>query len=355
MKSSIIIFVLGLPQILTALSCKPRDFNLAEVQSATNKPFPQINFCNPPDEKPTLLNAAQVQQEIQKLIEEKGHKSSGLSVYAEVYLAMTRQRDSARCDPKSNMFPRTELNQKLNDALADSMTKGLIAGQRACLFSFANPQNSLPTIGHQLCELNRDALNEHWSALELALGSTAVYLTSIMGLSLSALPHADVLWLNTPYQTLESRLGYMKTEFKPVYDAFNLFLSDNLHTVADVLVKENRVSCKLLKPASKVVEITRAPAAVFGKIRDKTFELGIELAKSWPRSLHPYTAGESTWNVEKTFGAFAKEPAALSGLREHTRNTITLFTHPLFKIFKNKDASTYISGTGLTCPVPANR
>ncbi|NBX16264.1 MAG: hypothetical protein EBR09_02750 [Proteobacteria bacterium] len=352
MKTKLSLIAVTLPQILTVLSCKPRDFNAAELQSATPKPDAEIHFCNAKDAQTLLWNAERVQLEIQKLINEQGHKSSGLSVYAEVYLAMTRARDTARCDSKNSMFPRTELNQKLNDALADEMTKGLVAGQRACLFSFANPQKTIPAIGRQLCQLNRAALNEKWSALELAMGSTAVYLTSIMGLSLSALPHADVLWLKTPYQSLESRLEYIRNEFKPVYDAFNVFLSNNLHTVADVLVRENRVGCNLFRPAAKFAEITGAPAAIFGNIRDKTFEFGLELSKTWPRGLHPFTAGEPAWNVEKTFAAFAKEPDALKGLQEHTLRSAALLSQPMFKAFKNKDASTYISGAGLTCPIP---
>lgn len=337
---------------LSALGCKTRDFNSsAKEQSSSNLAQLQINFCGAISGQSPLWTAEQVQQEIQNLINEQGHKSSGLSVYPEVYLAMTRQRDSARCDPKNKMYPTFELNRKLNDALADTMTKGLVAGQRACLFSFANPNTTIPTIGQQLCALNREALDKQWSSFELAMGSTALYLTSIMGLALSSLPHADVLWISTPYQSVQSRVAYMKRDFRPVYDAFNLFLSNNLHTVADVLLKENRIGCTLFKTAAQVVEITRAPTLLFQGIRDKTFELGVELALAWPRGLHPFTAGEATWNVTRTFGVFAKEPEALVGLRAHAQDSVKLFKNPLFKAFKNTDATTYVSGQGLTCPI----
>lgn len=342
---------LSVSALVLILGCKPRTFNSSSEQSLTQQKVPVVRFCEAENSKSDLWSAERVQQEIIRLIDEPGHSNSGLSVYSEVYLAMTRERDAARCDPKNSMYPKEELPRRLNDALADMMTKGLIAGQRGCLKSFANPQLTVPTIGQQLCELNHTAIQEKWSELELALGSTAVYLTSVMGLALSALPHADQLWVNTPHKTIPARLEYMRSSFKPVYDSFNLFLSNNLHTVADVLVKQNRINCKLFKTAAKAAEITRAPTLIFQNIRDKTFSIGLELANSWPRGLHPYTAGELTWNVEKVFGAFAKEPRALVELHGHAVGAVGTLRNPLFKIFKGRDAESYVSGEGLTCPI----
>lgn len=334
-------------------ACKQRDFNsTAQQTSVQMHTATMVSFCEPPTTQKILWDAPRLQQEISNLLTESGYKSSGLSVYAEVYLAMTKQRDTARCDPTQKMYPQTELNRRLNDALADLMTKGLVTSQRVCLKSFANPGLVVPTIGQQLCELGHEALDKRWSALEFTMASTAQYLTSIMGIALSALPHADILWRDTPYITLQGRIGYMKKEFRPVFDAFNLFLSDNLHTVADVLMKENRVDCSLLKHVVAAAEATRAPTLIFKNIRDKTFELGLDLATAWSRGLHPFTAGESAWNPERPFGSFVKEPPALDQLRRHARDSVGLLKNPLMKLFKNKDAATYISGQGLTCPVP---
>ncbi|MEY3901133.1 MAG: hypothetical protein RL189_439 [Pseudomonadota bacterium] len=344
-------FLIPVMVATSAIGCKQRDFNSTE-QQATAQTQKMISFCQPPAGQKILWDAPRVQQEISNLLKESGYKSSGLSVYAEVYLAMTKQRDAARCDPTQKMYPQTELNRRLNDALADLMTKGLVTSQRVCLKSFANPALVVPTIGQQLCELGHEALNKRWSALEFAMGSTAQYLTSIMGIALSALPHADILWRDTPYTSLQGRIGYMKKEFRPVYDAFNLFLSDNLHTVADVLMKENRVDCGLFKHVAAAAETTRAPTLIFKNIRDKTFELGLDLATAWSRGLHPFTAGEAAWNQERPFGSLIKEPPALDQLRRHARDSVGLLKNPLMKLFKNKDAATYISGQGLTCPVP---
>lgn len=334
-------------------ACKQRDFNSTAKQTSVQmQTATMVSFCEPPTTQKILWDAQRVQQEISNLLTESGYKSSGLSVYAEVYLAMTRQRDSARCDTTNKMYPQTELNRRLTDALADLMTKGLVGSQRVCLKSFANPALVVPTIGQQLCELGQEALNKRWSALEFAMGSTAQYLTSIMGIALSALPHADILWRDTPYTSVQGRIGYIKKEFKPFYDACNLFLSDNLHTVADVLMRENRFDCGLFRHVAAAAESTRAPTLIFKNIRDKTFELGLDLATAWSRGFHPFTAGEAAWNPERPFGSFVKEPLALEQLRRHARDSVGLLKNPLMKLFKNEDAATYISGQGLTCPLP---
>lgn len=208
------------------------------------------------------------------------------------------------------------------------MTKGFVLSQSACLTSLASSKTKIPDIGAQLCALSKQALADRWTALELAMGSKALYLSSLMGISLSALPHVDALWENTPHRNREQRIEAMQ-EFKPTYDAFNLFLSKNLHTVARVLLKEKR-----------------APEHIFKEIRDVTFELGLELSRTWPMGLHPLTAGEPTWNVERQFGSFAKEPNALGKLREHGARSVKILKHPLLKVFDGKDAATF---EGLTC------
>lgn len=307
-------------------------------------------FCGASESDPNIWSAVRVQNEISKLIGEPGYKQSGLATYAEAYLAMTAQRDTVRCGEKGPMVPKSELARRLNDALADMMTKGLVLSQRACLRSLSQPETPIPEIGRQMCDFSKQALAERWSALELAMGSTAIYLTSLMGISVSALPHAESLWSDTPYKTLEQRTAAL-VEFRPTYDAFNLFLSNNLHTVARVLIKEKRIDCKLFEAAARAAQVTRAPALVFKEIRDTTFELGAELAKTWPKGLHPLTAGEKSWNVERVFGSFAKFPPALEALQEHGRKSSQLLRNPLLKAFNGQDAATYVTFEGLTCEV----
>jgi hypothetical protein len=330
--------------------CKNRNFN-SPNESGTSETvgFSAVTpFCQAGDSDPTIWSGSRVQKEITNILAEPGYKQSGLSAFAEAYSAMTAQRDSARCADKGAMVPKSELARRLNDALADMMTKGLVLSQKACLKSIVQPQTPVPDIGGQLCEVSKQALAERWSALELAMGSTAIYLTSLMGISISALPHADILWEGTPHKTLDQRVAAL-SEFRPTYDAFNLFLSNNLHTVAKVLMKEKRIDCKLFEAAARAAQITRAPTLVFKEIRDTTFNLGAELAKSWPKGLHPLTAGERTWNVERVFGAFAKVPDALVALQEHGKRSTQILRNPLLKAFNGEDAATYVTFEGLTC------
>ncbi|MBM3383235.1 MAG: hypothetical protein FJY29_12490 [Betaproteobacteria bacterium] len=349
-SASTLLALLAMP---TVFGCKQREFNTpshSEVAQAA-KITSLTPFCRVTDTSTDLWSAARVQTEISNLLGEPGYKQSGLSAFSEAYLAMTAQRDSVRCADKGSMVPKSELARRLNDALADMMSKGLVFSQRACLKSLTQPQTPIPDIGRQMCDTSKQALMERWSALELAMGSTAVYLTSLMGISISALPHAETLWVDTPHRTLEQRIAAL-AEFRPTYDAFNLFLSNNLHTVARALMKEKRVDCKLFEAAARAAQITRAPALVFKDIRDTTFELGAELAKSWPKGLHPLTAGENTWNVERVFGAFARTPPALIALWEHGTKSTQLLRNPLLKAFNGQDAATYVTFEGLTCEMP---
>ncbi|MFZ9520040.1 MAG: hypothetical protein ACO3A4_06130 [Silvanigrellaceae bacterium] len=339
--------------IFEMTGCRPRSFNSPEAadQSAISSLSSAVDFCSTKSASSPVWGADKVQNEIQRLIEEPGYKSSGLSAYAEVYRAMTAERDAARCSSVGPMVPDSPLARRLNDALADMMTKGFIESQRLCLATLQGGKAAVPDIGAQLCQQSGQALSERWSTLELSMASTAIYLSSLMGIALSALPHADVLWADTPYRTLEERIEAM-THFKPTYDAFNLFLSNNLHTVANVLLKNHRIDCGLFAVAAKAAEITKAPTIVFKEIRDRTFSLGLELSRSWPRGLHPITAGEKTWNVGRSFGVFAKTPNALIELYDHGKNSVTILKNPLMKVFKGRDAPSYVTFEGLTCNVP---
>lgn len=347
------IFVLASGTLVLLAGCRPRIFNETQapiVNSTPQTPFVFPDFCSASDANTDIWNAPRVQKEISHLIEEKNFKSSGLSTYAEAYLAMTQARDKARCAPQDPMYPKSPLARRLNDALADIMTKGFVDGQRACLQFLLGERVVVPETGKQLCAANQQALNERWSALEFAMASTGIYLTSVMGLALSALPHVDALWAETPHTTLDTRLKAME-EFRSTYDAFNLFLSNNLHTVAQVLLKEKRVNCEIFAVAARSIELTRAPTLLFQEIRNDTFKLGLQLAKQWPRGLHPFTAGLKTWETKKEFGAFAKEPDALISLRAHSQKAVGQLKNPLLKIFNGNDIATYISFEGLTCPV----
>ena len=328
-------------------SCRKRHYS--EQLDTTDTKNDILNFCESKQGQSPLWSAEQVQSELEKLINIGNFKSSGLSAYAETYKVMTAQRDAERCKPAGVLAPRTPQAGQINSVLADLMTRGFVGSQKACLENFLDPEVRIPNIGAQLCEISHRATKERWTALELSMASTAIYLTSVMGIAVSALPHIDALWLDTPHDSLEKRISALQVSFKPTFDSFNAFLSGNLHTVAQVLLKEKRIDCRIFELAARAVGLTKAPEQIFRDIRDVTFRLGLELSRSWPKGLHPITAGEQFWNVEKIFGAFAKTPDALEALHEHGDKTLEVLKNPLLKIFKGQDTTHYLSEQGLSC------
>jgi hypothetical protein len=339
--------------VLLLMGCKERIFNHSDVAERSDRigTFSLPDFCHASEQENLIWSARRVQKEIANLLTEPGYASSGLSSYSEVYLALTRERDKARCSEGGALKPNSELARRLNDALADMMTRGLVKSQRACLKAMSGGQGAVPDIGAHICEISKNALSARWSALELTMASTALYLTSTLGIALSALPHVDALWVGIPYSKLDERIRAMN-QFRPTYDSFNLFLSNNLHTVAKVLIDTKKIDCGLFAVAVRTAEATRAPALVFKDIRDRTFELGLRLAKSWPQGEHPLTAGIQTWDVERSLGSLAHEPEALAQLRDLGNRAVGLFKNPLMKIFSGTDAANYVTDEGLSCPLP---
>lgn len=332
---------------LALFGCKKRHYSdqLASRPTASEA----LDFCTAKTENSPLWSADKVQLEIQKLIDTGNFKESGLSAYAETYKAMTAERDSERCKPDGALTPHSPQSGRVNSVLADIMSKGLILSQEVCIQTFQDSAVRVPNIGSQLCEINYRAVKERWTALELSMASTAVYLTSVMGIAVSALPHIDALWLDTPHDSLEQRISALKVSFKPTFDSFNVFLSDNLHTVAQVLLREKRIECRIFELAARAVGLTKAPKQLFKEIRDETFQHGLELSRTWPKGLHPFTAGEPYWNVEKIFESFAAEPVALRALYDHGSETVELLKNPLLKIFKGKETTQYLTEQGLVC------
>ncbi|MEY2987886.1 MAG: hypothetical protein RJB13_1407 [Pseudomonadota bacterium] len=333
--------------LLTLMSCKKRHYS--DQLNSQPKVSAELDFCTEQSEQSPLWSAEKVQLELQKLIDTGNFKKSGLSAYAETYKAMTAERDAERCKPGGALAPHSPQSGRVNSVLADLMSKGLVLSQTKCIQTFQDSSVRVPNIGSQLCEINYRAVNERWTALELSMASTAVYLTSVMGIAISTLPHIDALWLDTPHDSLEKRISALKVSFKPTFDSFNVFLSDNLHTVAQVLLKEKRIECSIFELAARAVGLSKAPKQLFKEIRDKTFQLGLELSRTWPKGLHPLTAGEPYWNVEKVFERFATEPPVLRALYDHGNQTVDLLKNPLLKIFKGKDTTQYVTEQGFAC------
>lgn len=238
------------------------------------------------------------------------------AAYAVAYEAMTAKRDEARCST-GPMQPDSSIATKLNDALSDLMTR-----------YFVNIESGAAggaDIDGLWAELRDDAQRGNWNSLRYAMASTAIYLTTHMGLALSALPHADELWRDTPYSTIAERVGAMRNLYKDAYDSFNAFLAANVNTIADALWVAGLVSSKNINIAAALVPGGEISLALyFGNIRDKTFNLGVQMAVEFADGEHPLTQRYSGASALATSTSIpgslvARRGSATYELAEHAR------------------------------------
>ena len=301
-----------------------------------------LDFCNSPIHSDIICSQARVQTEIGSLLDIQDYKKSALSAYAEVYLEMTKARDASRCQKGEKLYSNDIWQRQLNNALADLMTRSFVEGQQACFADIQGMKKSIPVAAKFLCEMSKQADMENWTSLEVAMASTAIYLTDILGQALSALPYIDNLWINTEFISIDQRISALQ-KFKPTYDAFNEFLSDHLQLVADVLIRSGRVNCQLFSKAAGVAEDVPIPEIVFKVAREKTFELGLQLAKDLKGMNHTLAAKSGFWQPESFMddSSQAKIPG-YERLRNHARNMVKVFNNPLLKVFSSQGASQYI-------------
>merc|ERR1711871_1757287 len=94
------------------------------------------------------------------------------------------------------------------------------------------------------------------------MASTSIYLTTHMGLAVSALVQADNLWEEYPVReinTLKKRVEVLRNEYQPLYDGFNAFLSKHLSTVEFALHDFGLTSGKIFHLASIISEKANTP------------------------------------------------------------------------------------------------
>jgi len=279
-------FALGLQSTLSA-RVKHKQ-NMTEQVEVESPRCPVDTFCSctlgrseSERERPLRIWSAQdVQFEILAFARGPDALCKPHSSYAVAYAAMTVKRDSERCNSSSPMYPPTRIAEIANNALADLMSRYYVAAE-----SSRAPLADLEALWSNLRD---DAERRDYNTLHYAMASTALYLTSHMGLALSALPHAEELWEGTGLTTVEQRVNALTRDYKPSYDAFNPFLADNVNTIADALWDAGLLSQRGVNIAAKLVW-SGGTTALFNHIRTKTFELGMQAAQEIQVGTHPLT------------------------------------------------------------------
>ncbi|MCA2960233.1 MAG: hypothetical protein IOD12_08270 [Silvanigrellales bacterium] len=256
------------------------------------------------DQPGHIWTAREIQFHINALLKSPEFKGKAASAYLVAYRSMLQGRDAERCRSGSPMreagAPEDKvLNEALNDALADVMTRSLLNISRFCVSTMADPAAMPPKsfesgaelfvvdVGGLWCSLFRDAHAEKADSITFAMASTALYLTINLGFGLSALPHIDAAWPQDAYKTLPERVQRLE-RFKPTYDAFNAFLAKNTDTVSGALNEAGLVKNKgAFSFATDFVELLPFASQPFQAVRDSAFRLGLEIAANTPFHEHP--------------------------------------------------------------------
>ena len=244
----------------------------------------------------SIWSAKEVQQFI--LDEANNLKCTPNSAYIFAYKRMTKARIK-RCGNDLDMTPNNFQNEIFNDALSDLMSRYFVNTWSVCN---RHDSHSFPTgadIGNMWCNLAKQSHNHNLNSIHVAMASTAIYLTTHMGLAVSALVQADNLWGQLHvYDTLEKRASFLARNYRPLYDGFNSFLSEHLNTVkrhCDFGLTRGKAFSLMATIASEVDDFNSIDY-IFDKIRSKTFDLGLRLGVRPRRS-------PLLWNAHITYMA----------------------------------------------------
>ena len=137
----------------------------------------------------SIWSAKEVQQFI--LDEANNLKCTPNSAYIFAYKRMTKARDQARCGNDPDMTPNNFQNEIFNDALSDLMSRYFVNTWSVCN---RHDSHSFPTgadIGNMWCNLAKQSHDHNLNSIHVAMASTAIYLTTHMGIAVSALVQAD--------------------------------------------------------------------------------------------------------------------------------------------------------------------
>ena len=262
---------------------------LAE-QPGQNWDFCQLSGKRKSDARkhPDLWSAETVQQELEILRLKPQMGQSPWAAYTVSYKSMTAARDKNRCDGR--LVSEDEFQNNMNHLLSDIMTRWYVTITESCL--------SDPSGGAQIpgfCPLMQRIKTENLDSLSAAMGTTAVYLSSHLALSLAAMVHVDDFWASSPDERthtgdrasqIKARVEQLKS-FKPTFDRFNSFLADNLITVAKSLKEANMIKGDALNFVSGLARLVPFRASMFGKIRDDAFAAALDIAARVDAGKHP--------------------------------------------------------------------
>jgi len=226
-----------------------------------------------------IWSAADVQLSVKGYAASQEAACKPHSAYAVAYAAMTQLRDASRCG-SGPMKPPTLLASIFNDALADLMSRYFV--------NIVQGTAGGADIDGEWADLKSDAIRGNFNALHYAMASTALYLTSHMGLALSALPHAEELWRDTGLTTIAERVEFLYSAYKPTYDAFNEFLAENVEVIGAALYDAGLIENRNINIAAMLVPDGRVEF-FFERIRTKTFREAMKAAAEIPYGQHPLT------------------------------------------------------------------
>jgi hypothetical protein len=277
---------------LSATATPPREFcSLTErsPQDAAEAPSADANETLG---RSQYWGRQEVQAQVRRVLRSDAFGCSPHSAYVAAYAAMTDARDVARCLAGSPMKPETVLDTRLNDALSDIMTRNYLQIAEGCQTRAAGAVSASADLRNGFCEMHARAKRENWSALRVALGSTAHYLSTHIALALSTLPHVDALWVGTGATTIHARVVAMRG-YRKNYQAFNQFLGDNVLTVIRALKSGGLAPADFGSETLQLIA-SLGPAApiasgIIGNRRDVAFETALRIAELIPQGQHPWT------------------------------------------------------------------
>jgi hypothetical protein len=249
------------------------------------------------DARMQYWSAQEVQAGIRKALKSDAFGCTPHSGYLAAYAAMTKARDAARCTSGNAMRPKTALDTRLNDALADMMTRNyvqIVTGCRATAKGATVSEGA--DVRGAFCAMHERAQSGNLTALQVAMGDTAYYLSTHIATALSALPHIDDLWVGTDAVTLDARIEKVRA-YAPTYQAFNTFLGENIANVADALNTSGLIpsgfAFNFFKLRAQLLEFFATPKLIFGNRRDFAFDAAIQIAKLIPVGAHPWTVKDA--------------------------------------------------------------
>lgn len=285
---------LALVLALNAASCQ----SVRSKLESEDQPF---DFCSRSDRYPnnfdrSVWSAETVQNALGFLTEDPRLKGKATSAYAVSYRRMTAARDQARCH-SGVLVDKSEAMNLLTHELADIMTRWYITETKLCLNDKLGNSNGF-------CGLYQRAVKDNYDSLSVAMANTAVYLSSHIAWSLSAVAYNDEFWDRFPdaatHHTrgpLEPALAARKTwlrDFKPSYDRFNEFLGNSLEVVAKALEDAGLLRDHVLLASTHISKILPCKAKFFSGIRDKSFSAALDILDLNQPEYHPMLRRDRT-------------------------------------------------------------